>query len=150
MKFFIPLLMAFLGLCNTPFAAGVYKWTDAQGRVHFSDVPPVDKGAEAQKVDVKKSELTEAQKKELAARQAKEKELLKSASGKPASSSAAQSPESAASGAKQAQGSASCEEAWKKYNESYACFDPYRMVNGRIRPEGFERCVQLPQPERCK
>lgn len=31
-------LLAMLLAC--PAVAGVYKWTDAQGRVHYSDVPP--------------------------------------------------------------------------------------------------------------
>ena len=34
-----------------PLGAGVYKWTDAQGRVHYSDDPPPE--AKAQQIKVK-------------------------------------------------------------------------------------------------
>ena len=36
------LILAVIGVCCTSyaFAAGVYKWTDADGRVHFGDRPP--------------------------------------------------------------------------------------------------------------
>jgi glutaredoxin len=36
------LLAAALALCALPCAAQVYKWTDADGRVHFSDKAPPD------------------------------------------------------------------------------------------------------------
>jgi len=38
MKPFLILLASFLAL---PACAGVYKWTDAQGRIHYSDSPPL-------------------------------------------------------------------------------------------------------------
>jgi glutaredoxin len=44
------LLIAML-VASTPAGAGVYKWTDAQGRVHYSDNPPPE--AKAQQVKVK-------------------------------------------------------------------------------------------------
>ena len=44
------LLLALL-IASTPASAGIYKWTDAQGRVHYSDDPPAD--AKAQQVKVK-------------------------------------------------------------------------------------------------
>ena len=44
------LLIAML-VASTPAGAGVYKWTDAQGRVHYSDNPPPE--VKAQQVKVK-------------------------------------------------------------------------------------------------
>jgi hypothetical protein len=44
------LLLAIL-IASAPAGAGVYKWTDAQGRVHYSDDPPAD--AKAQQIKVK-------------------------------------------------------------------------------------------------
>ena len=44
------LLLAML-IAATPAGAGVYKWTDAQGRVHYSDDPPPE--AKAQQIKVK-------------------------------------------------------------------------------------------------
>jgi len=39
------LLLSILLLCSLPgyaASASVYKWTDAQGRTHYSDIPPMD------------------------------------------------------------------------------------------------------------
>jgi glutaredoxin len=44
------LLLAMLA-ASLPASAGVYKWTDAQGRVHYSDDPPPE--AKAQQIKVK-------------------------------------------------------------------------------------------------
>ncbi len=44
------LLLAML-IASAPAGAGVYKWTDAQGRVHYSDDPPPE--AKAQQIKVK-------------------------------------------------------------------------------------------------
>ena len=38
-------------LAVAPAAAQAYKWTDAQGKVHFSDAPPPDR--EAKKISIK-------------------------------------------------------------------------------------------------
>lgn len=35
-----PFLFLLAALFALPAAAGVYKWTDAQGRAHYSDAPP--------------------------------------------------------------------------------------------------------------
>jgi len=44
-------LLLVLLVASLPAGAGVYKWTDAQGRVHYSDNPPPE--AKAQQVKVK-------------------------------------------------------------------------------------------------
>ena len=44
-------LLLVLLVASLPASAGVYKWTDAQGRVHYSDNPPPE--AKAQQVKVK-------------------------------------------------------------------------------------------------
>ena len=44
-------LLLVLLVASTPAGAGVYKWTDAQGRVHYSDSPPPE--AKAQQVKVR-------------------------------------------------------------------------------------------------
>lgn len=36
----LPLMAACLIMAATPTAAEIYKWTDADGKVHFSDQPP--------------------------------------------------------------------------------------------------------------
>ena len=46
------LLLLAVAACTLPAAAGVYKWTDAQGRVHYSDSPPPDQKAAQVKIKV--------------------------------------------------------------------------------------------------
>ncbi len=42
----VALAVALAVLCSSAAAAGVYKWTDADGKVHFTDKPPPDVKAE--------------------------------------------------------------------------------------------------------
>jgi glutaredoxin len=46
------LMLLAVAACTLPAAAGVYKWTDAQGRVHYSDSPPPDQEAAQVKIKV--------------------------------------------------------------------------------------------------
>ena len=34
----------------------------------------------------------------------------------------------------------------KHYAESQACFAPYRVANGSVRPEAYQRCKDMPDP----
>ncbi len=43
-------LLIILGINFTSALAGVYKWTDEQGKVHYSDSPPAQKGVKEIKV----------------------------------------------------------------------------------------------------
>ena len=46
------LVVLLIAVCAMPAAAGVYKWTDAEGRVHYSDSPPPDQKAAQVKIKV--------------------------------------------------------------------------------------------------
>ena len=43
-----------------------------------------------------------------------------------------------------------CEEKWREYRESEACFSPYRLVNGGVKAEAFKHCKEIKQPELCE
>ena len=45
-------LATLLVLCALPCAAQVYKWTDAEGKVHFSDTPPPDSAKTQEKLKI--------------------------------------------------------------------------------------------------
>lgn len=47
------LLAALLAFAATPAAPQVFKWTDAQGKVHYGDKPPEDAKTQQIKVDAK-------------------------------------------------------------------------------------------------
>ncbi|WP_300648340.1 DUF4124 domain-containing protein [Hydrogenophaga sp.] len=40
-----------------------------------------------------------------------------------------------------------CEARWHRYAASAACFDQYRLVGGGLKPEAFQRCTEVPQPD---
>jgi glutaredoxin len=46
------LVLLFFSICALPGAAGVYKWTDAEGRIHYSDSAPPDQKAAQVKIKV--------------------------------------------------------------------------------------------------
>jgi hypothetical protein len=46
-------------------------------------------------------------------------------------------------------GTTACQARWHRYLASAACFDQYRVVRGGLKPEAFQRCTEVPQPEPC-
>lgn len=47
-------------------------------------------------------------------------------------------------------GTPACLVAWHRYAASQACFDAYRVVGGGLKPEAFQRCKEMPEPEPCR
>lgn len=152
-----PALMAQATPAPTPTAAassaakpsgpGVYKWKDANGRVYYGDKAPTPK-AEPVKLYGGPSEAEiQAARDRLNAMQA---ELDAKAAGRRSPDGNASTTAAAPSGDGPRGDESVCEAKWREYNESYACFDPYRLVGGGIRPEGFAKCKQVRQPEPCQ
>lgn len=146
------LLFAALAICASAQSGDVYKWTDEHGKTQYGDKVPEDRKATAKPVNVTQgTPQTEAQRAEAQARldqhRAKLKETLtknSNAQGQPATALAT----SAANGAKPDE-KLTCQEAWKRYDESYACFNPYRGYKGYVRPEAYEHCAPMLQPDPC-
>lgn len=44
-------------------------------------------------------------------------------------------------------GTTACEARWHAFAASAACFDQYRLVGGGLKPEAFQRCTEVPQPD---
>ncbi|MDR7150406.1 hypothetical protein J2W49_002364 [Hydrogenophaga palleronii] len=42
-----------------------------------------------------------------------------------------------------------CERQWHAYALSAACFDTYRLVGGGLKPEAYQQCTEVPQPDHC-
>ncbi len=136
-------LAALLVLAGPAGGAEVWKWQDAQGVTHYGPEPPDDPDAKAERVVLPDSGVTDADRRAAEKRVADDKAEIRRATGGPAPRSGARP---AARPASAASAVPSCEEAWRRYNESYACFDPYRFGAGKIRPEAFEHCKEVPQP----
>jgi len=42
-----------------------------------------------------------------------------------------------------------CEEQKKRFMESQACFQKFRLANGGVRPEAYQHCTEVKQPRGC-
>lgn len=137
-----------------PCGAQIKRWVDERGMVHYSDaVPPAAQPASGPVAEVPgAAPLTPAEQADAEARRQQTRQELARPALLPASAASAAAPASAAAAASQSAAATpavddhSCAAQWARYNAAYACMDPYRMVNGRIRPEAFEHCPQLDQP----
>ena len=127
-------------------AGGIYKWKDANGKMQYSDKPPAP-NASTMKLNNDAPSAAEAQ----AARDRLEAMKAESANRAAARNTPTGAPADAGANTGPAPDESACEAKWREYNESYACFDPYRLVGGGIRPEAFEKCKVVKQPsEPCK
>jgi Domain of unknown function (DUF4124) len=136
-------------LCSLPpaaRAADVYRWVDEAGKTHYGDIVPDKYKQTAKKVGVQDTETSEAQRRETADRvgreKAKQESLQQEREGRAG-------PEQSASPPPAAQAGSECEEQMKKYLASQECFAPYRLANGAIKPEAFDKCQAVSQPTGC-
>jgi hypothetical protein len=127
--------------------AQVSKWTDETGVTHYGDVVPEKYKRTAKPVAIRDDAPSQTQVKEAEARLGK---LKATALASPSAQSAPSPASVSAPKSSEARGSLSCDELWKQYEASYACFDPYRMGNGVLRPEAFEKCQEIKPPDKCK
>ena len=153
-------------LCALSFAASAavtWRWVDDNGRVHYSDTVPDKFKKTATKVDTTPSELNADQKAEAKARAERERLAAearareanaRAARNAPAASAPASAAAAAASGPRTAGGIAppgnDCASQQQAYRASQECFAPFRNVNGSIKTEAYEKCVEVPDPSpRC-
>jgi hypothetical protein len=132
------------------YGAEIFRWVDGDGRVNYGDSVPEQYKQGAKKTDQNYAKPTSAQRQEAEARAANEKTKADSRSTHRDSSNIPQAGSLSSSKATQASNiRKSCEEEWKRYLASDACFAPYRNANGSIRAEAFKHCVEVKQPPRC-
>jgi hypothetical protein len=124
------------------FATDVYKWVDENGKTQYgSSVPERYKGS-AKKVG-EGSAPSAAQREEAAARLAREKaaaEQMAAQRAKPNPVSTIPAPDAKPIAADD------CEAQKKRYRESMNCFAPYVTVNGTVKAEAYQHCVEMRQP----
>jgi hypothetical protein len=136
-------------------AAPVCRWVDERGRTQISDVVPDKYKKAATCTDSQKYELSPAQRREADQRAAEERARPRSEAANPPKESASGplSPAAPASqpGAKRpaevVTDATDCQTWWRVYDESADCFGPYRTARGGIKPEAFDNCNVVPNPE---
>lgn len=129
-------------------AAEIFRWVDEADRVHYGTSIPDAFKQKARQIDTQGTEVSEETRREAEARAAKERTQSEVMAQERAKAGAAQAGRLQASpGA--ADRKLTCEEEWKRYRESLACFAPYRLATGGIRAEAFKKCVEVKQPVLC-
>ena len=124
-----------------PAAPTIKRWVDERGVVHFSDAPPPANARPASPVtDIATvPALTPND-------QARARELMQQYR-----TYLDQQPQAAASAARRAAGpparDQSCAAQWQRYGAAYRCLDGFRAAKGVVRPEAFERCPVVKEPD---
>ena len=129
------------------YGGEIYKWKDKEGKVHFSDSVPDPYKQQAIAVDLRHATVTAADSD--AAKVRLEREKAKAAeyqSAKDKNNKTANVSNSMPNKNLTSEKRDTCEEQWKKYDESYACFNPYRIRNGIIKPEAYQHCTVMAHP----
>ena len=131
----------------TALAADVYRWVDDTGGVHYGDrIPDAQKG-KAKPVSVAPGP-TETERAAAEARRTHDRTLDEA--GRKSRDEIAQGKTPAptpAAGASAASVKLTCEQEWQRYDQSDACFAPFRNANGGIRAEAFKHCTEVSMPK---
>lgn len=129
---------------KAPSAATIKRWVDDKGVVHFSDAPPPANARPVSPVtDIATvPALTPNE-------QARARDLMQQYRNY--LDQQPQAAASAASAARRASGPSardqSCAAQWQRYGAAYRCLDGFRAAKGVVRPEAFERCPVVKEPD---
>ncbi len=127
-------------------AADLYRWTDENGKTHYGDSVPEQYKNRARRVQGG-SEVSEQERSVAAERLEKEKARAEAAEAARARPAASQPPAASSSTAKAAPSELlSCEEQLRRFKESADCFAKYSLPMGGVRPEAFDNCTEIKQP----
>jgi hypothetical protein len=138
--------------------ATVYRWADAEGKVHYSEVVPERYRSVARPVDATANEPSVEQQRQASERARAEKAKAAALASGRRSLPMAAAPASSASGPLKKRpvqipnDQTDCETWQRLYMESVECFGPYRTTRGATKPEAFEVCNAVPAPPvgRCR
>lgn len=145
----IAAVMAHVLIVPTAGATSICRWVDETGQVQFSDVVPERYKSIVSCTHSQPTELTTEQR-----AQAKKSQYLDDKSSTPRqTASAAAAPQIAPSQPVTKQptetvtDSTDCKTWWRIYNESGACFAPFRTTLGGVKAEAFDKCNEVASPE---
>lgn len=130
-------------------ATDIYQWVDDAGKTQVSDVVPEKYRAKATRLDSQRFELTPAQKAEAEAGQAARRAAERTTNGttRQPGDNTATGPAASLSGAPRAASAPTdCDTLQRRYEESQACFAPFKNVNGTMKPGANEVCTEVPDP----
>jgi hypothetical protein len=135
----------------TAVAGPVWTWTDGSGQVHYGDTPPSERSA--RRVPIIEPQAPGGAP---SARRPVTGPASADPAPRPAASQSVMSARTPAAPAarplRAGEGSAptTCEERWRRFHESAACFSRFRVVGGGVKADAFRECAEVPMPERCE
>ncbi len=134
-------LAALLALASAAAPAQIQRWTDAQGKVHFGDLPPPADGKNVKIVPGATPLTPEDDARARARMQQYEQDLKPPAP-------VARNPKPAAPARRPASAPEinSCVAEWNRFTAAAACLDPCRNANGGLRGDCAQRCAFVTQP----
>lgn len=132
-------------------ATTICRWVDASGRTQLAEIVPEKYAQSAQCTDSKQFDVPpdRAQQARESARKLRDRADIGSQKSAEAAAPAAQRASAPAVAKRPAQGvdqSTDCATWRRLYEESAACFAPYRTVGG-TKAEAFEKCREIPAPD---
>jgi len=145
------IILAFVPLLATA-EEHIYRWVDDQGLVHYGDtVPDKYKDKATRKPELKDPQIIDANgtAKEQRAR-AQARKIIEGAPEEAANTGSPPVKNATTPANPSGNGNLTCEQKWQRYNASQACFAPYRLANGGLRPGAYEHCEAVPEPPRCE
>ena len=171
---FVVALCLLASLSVSAAGAAVYRWVDDQGNVHYAeivpqryqdvakrvDAPADEPSAEQRREALARAEQNKAKAAELATQRATERateraadeaaERQKVPTGAPPAAAASQPAGKLPAQTPNAQ--TDCKTWQRLYQESMACFGPFRTVGGGTKAEAFAHCNVVAEPPagRCK
>lgn len=147
--------VAFALLSPVAGSTSICRWVDENGRTQMSDAVPDKYKKSATCSDSQKYELSPEQRREAERRAAEAQSRTRHDMAEP-SVQVASSPSGTAGAAplpsakrptEVVTDTTDCQTRWRIYDESVACFGPYRTMRGATKPEGFDQCNVIPSPE---
>ena len=136
-------------------ATAICRWVDATGRTQIAEVVPDKYRKGAVCSDSKRFELSPLQRQAAEQQVANDKAKVRRAMATPPANGASSSsrPAGAASQpmakrpSEVVTAATECATWWRIYDESVACFGPYRTTRGATKAEAFDKCNVIDSPE---
>ena len=154
---FIALAPALLLLSMDAGATSICRWVNERGQTQIAEVVPEKYKKVAICTDSQKYELSPEQRQAAERRLAEDQARARTAAAKLLADRASSAPGPARAASRPGPkrptevvtDTTDCTTWWRIYDESAACFGPYRTTRGAIKVEGFEICnvVESPVPK---
>ena len=142
-----PVLVVCLLAAASAQSAEVYRWTDANGRVFYGDRAPEGRRASAKVIPIDPPPPVRADAAEPIAppRRAAPPDTRPAAPVQGGAGLIGRSESLPPLEDRETR----CAAAWRRFDESSACFAPYRVDGGRVLAEAYVRCGNVAMPSDC-